>query len=72
MADEVLAALLRVVVRSYAPGQQLLHLQLAPEAVQVLFEDWWQHCWADVQLVLRFAVQQGSKGGSAVPGPAAS
>jgi hypothetical protein len=66
MADEVLAALLRVVVRGYAPGQELLPLQLAPEAVQVLFEDWWQHCWADVQLVLRFAEQQGSKGGSAV------
>jgi hypothetical protein len=63
MADEVLAALLRVVQRGYAPGQHLLPLQLAPEALEVLFQDWWQHCWADVQLVLRFAEQQGSKGG---------
>jgi hypothetical protein len=63
MSDEVLAALLRVVQRGYAPGQHLLPLQLAPEALAVLFQDWWQHCWADVQLVLRFAEQQGSKGG---------
>jgi hypothetical protein len=72
MADEVLAALLRVVQRSYAPGQHMLPLQLAPEALVVLFQDWWQHCWADVQLVLRFAEQQGSKGGWLCLGPASS
>jgi hypothetical protein len=38
----------------------------------VLFQDWWQHCWADVQLVLRFAEQQGSKGGWLCLGPASS
>jgi hypothetical protein len=63
MSPKVLEALLGVLARRYDPAAALVPTALAPKAMVALFEDWWQHRWAAVEVVMEFAEQQGSKGG---------